>query len=168
MALEIRYARAGDHPGIADILDAAFGGTAERRIVERLRADAEAMFELVAVQDGDLVGSIMFSRLWADSHNLYAALAPLAVRPDLQRKGIGSALTLRGLDAARHFDAAAVLVLGHPEYYPKFGFSASATAQVSAPYSGSPAFMGIALSEGALDAPRMVAYPDAFSATDQG
>ena len=167
MALEIRYARAADHPGIGDVLDAAFGGAAERRIVERLRADAESMFELVALQDGNLVGSIMFSRLWADSHNLYAALAPLAVRPDVQRTGIGSALTLRGLDAARHFDAAAVLVLGHPEYYPKFGFSASATAQVRAPYSGNPAFMGIALVDGALDEPLMVAYPDAFT-VDQG
>ena len=78
MAIEIRYARAGDHARIGDILDAAFGGTAERRIVERLRADAEAMFELVALQDGELVGCIMFSRLWADSHHLYAALAPLA------------------------------------------------------------------------------------------
>jgi putative acetyltransferase len=164
MALEIRYARAGDHPGIGDLLDAAFGGTAERHIVERLRADAESMFELVALQDGELAGSILFSRLWADSHNLYAALAPLAVRPDLQRKGIGAALTLRGLDAARHFDTAAVLVLGHPEYYPKFGFSAAATARVSSPYSGSPAFMGIALVEAALDEPLMVAYPDAFSA----
>ncbi len=164
MALEIRYARATDHPAIGEVLDAAFGGPAERRIVERLRADAESMFELVAIQDGELVGTIMFSRLWADSHNLYAALAPLAVRPDVQRTGIGSALTLRGLDAARHFDAAAVLVLGHPEYYPKFGFSAGATARVSSPYSGSPAFMGIALVEAALDEPLMVAYPDAFSA----
>ena len=77
---------------------------------------------------------------------------------------IGSALTLRGLEAARHFDAAAVLVLGHPEYYPKFGFSNAATAKVSAPWSGSPAFMGIALVDGALDEPLMVAYPDAFSA----
>lgn len=163
MAIEIRYARAGDHAGIGDILDAAFGGTAERRIVERLRADAEAMFELVALQDGELVGCIMFSRLWADSHHLYAALAPLAVRPDLQRTGIGSSLTLRGLEAAKHFDAAAVLVLGHPEYYPKFGFSVAATEKIRAPYSGSPAFMGIALVDGALDEPLMVAYPDAFS-----
>jgi putative acetyltransferase len=81
--------------------------------------------------------------------------------------GFGFELVDEGRNVG-HFDAAAVLVLGHPEYYPKFGFSASATAQVSAPYSGSPAFMGIALSEGALDAPLMVAYPDAFSATDQG
>ncbi|MFM1960020.1 MAG: hypothetical protein RL588_1537 [Pseudomonadota bacterium] len=164
MSIEIRYARAADHPAIGDILDAAFGGPTERRIVERLRADAEAMFELVAVREGEIVGAIMFSRLWADSMNLYSALAPLAVRPDLQGTGIGSALTLRGLDAARHFDAAAVLVLGHPEYYPKFGFSTAATAKVTAPYSGSPAFMGIALMEGALDEPLMVAYPDAFSA----
>lgn len=167
MALEIRYARASDHPAIGDILDAAFGGTAERRIVERLRADAESMFELVALQDGEPVGCIMFSRLWADSMHLYSALAPLAVRPDVQRTGIGSALTRQGLEAARHFDAAAVLVLGHPEYYPKFGFSTEATAKVSAPYSGSPAFMGIALVDGALDEPLMVAYPDAFS-VDQG
>mgnify|MGYP006272207639 CR=1 FL=1 len=168
MSLEIRYARATDHGTIGDVLDAAFGGRAERRIVERLRADAESMFELVALQDGDLVGAIMFSRLWADSMNLYSALGPLAVRPDLQRSGIGSALTIRGLEAARHFDAAAVLVLGHPEYYPRFGFSTAATQKVSAPWSGSPAFMGIALVDGALDEPLMVAYPDAFTAADQG
>lgn len=163
MTIEIRYARAADHSAIGEILDAAFGSAAERRIVERLRADAESMFELVALKDGELVGCIMFSRLWADSMHLYSALAPLAVRPDVQRKGIGSALTLRGLEAARHFDAAAVLVLGHPEFYPKFGFSADATGKVSAPYSGNPAFMGIALVDGALDEPLMVAYPDAFS-----
>ena len=57
---------------------------------------------------------------------------------------------------------APVIVLGHPEYYPKFGFSRQAAAKVKSPYAASPAFMALALEEGALDAPLLVAYPDAF------
>jgi len=55
------------------------------------------------------------------------------------------------------------VVLGHPEYYPKFGFSRGAAAHVKSPYSDSPAFMALALEEGALDGPVLVAYPDAFN-----
>jgi putative acetyltransferase len=130
--------------------------------VERLREDGDVLFELVAEEAGEVVGHILFSRLWSDSVQLFAALAPLAVRPDLQRTGLGGKLVRAGLDSAREFGAHAVLVLGHPAYYPKFGFTAEAATRVKSPYSGSPSFMAIAIESGALDGPLSVVYPDAF------
>jgi putative acetyltransferase len=158
----IRHARPADRPAIRAVLDAAFGRGHEGDIVEHLRADGDLMFELVEEEAGEIVGHVAFSRLWADSVNLYAALAPLSVRPDAQLKGVGQRLTRAGLDTAREFGAHGVLVLGHPAYYPRFGFTAAATAQVSCPYSGLPAFMALELEPGALDAPITLAYPDAF------
>lgn len=158
----IRYARPGDHPAIAAVVEAAFGQPAEARLVERLRADGDALFELVAVEADAVVGHILFSRLWADRYEMFAALAPLAVRPDLQKTGLGSALVRAGLESAKEFGAHGVIVLGHPAYYPRFGFSAETAAKVSSPYAGQPAFMALALEPGAFDAPMTVAYPDAF------
>lgn len=159
----IRYARPEDYVDIAEVNDLAFGQPDEARLIERLRADGDVLFELVAVEDGAVVGHILFSRLFADRAELFAALAPMAVRPGLQRSGTGSALIRAALEAAREFGAHGVLVLGHLEYYPRFGFSAETAAKVASPYSGSPAFMALALEKGAFDQPLRVAYPDAFS-----
>ena len=160
----IRHARPADHAAIRDIVHAAFGQADEADLVERLRAAGDVMFELIEEdENGEIVGNILYSRLWADSVHLYAALAPLAVRPDRQRDGVGKRLTAASLETAKEFGAHAVIVLGHPEYYPKFGFSAQAAAKVKSPYSGSPAFMALALEDGALDEALLVAYPDAFS-----
>lgn len=160
----IRYARAADRPAIAQVVEAAFGQADEARLVERLRVSGDALFELVSADDGgDVNGHILFSRLWADSQHLYAALAPLAVHPGLQRAGVGSALVRASLDSAREFGAHGVIVLGHPAYYPRFGFSADAAAQVRSVYAGGPGFMALALEPGAFDAPLSVSYPDAFS-----
>jgi putative acetyltransferase len=159
----IRYARPSDHQAIARIVEAAFGQADEARLVERLRAAADVLFELVAEQDGEVAGHVLFSRLWADRAELYAALAPLAVAPDVQNSGLGSALTRRSLECAREFGAHGVLVLGHPAYYPRFGFSRGAAENVASPYSASPAFMALALEPGAFDTPVTVAYPAAFS-----
>lgn len=160
----IRYARPADRPAIAQVVEAAFGQADEARLVERLRASGDALFELVSDDGGDVNGHILFSRLWADSQHLYAALAPLAVRPGLQRAGVGSALVRASLDSAREFGAHGIIVLGHPAYYPRFGFSADAAAQVRSVYAGGPGFMALALEPGAFDAPLSVSYPDAFSA----
>lgn len=160
----IRYARAADHPMIAEAVEAAFGKPDEARLVEQIRAGGDGLFELVSENDGQVTGHILFSRLWADSQNLYAALAPLAVRPGLQRTGLGSALTRAGLVCAREFGVHGVIVLGHPAYYPRFGFAAETAAQVRSVYAGGPEFMALALEPGAFDAPVSVSYPDAFSA----
>ena len=160
----IRYAKPADHAAIAAVVTAAFGQPDEARLVERLRADGDVMFELVAEENGAVAGHILFSRLWADRAELYAALAPLAVRPGLQRNGLGSALTRAGLDCCREFGAHGVLVLGHPAYYPRFGFSAQAAAGIRSPYAGNPSFMALALEDGAFDKPITVAHAEAFSA----
>jgi putative acetyltransferase len=159
----IRFARAADHAAIAEVVEAAFGQPDEARLVERLRSGGDVMFELISEDAGQVNGHILFSRLWADSQNLYCALAPLAVRPGLQRAGVGSALTRASLDQAREFGAHGVIVLGHPAYYPRFGFSAETAAQVRSIYAGGPGFMALALEPGAFDAPVSVHYPDAFA-----
>jgi len=158
----IRHARPTDHAAIRSIIEAAFGQTDEGDLVEQLRADGDVMFELVEEEAGEIVGHILYSRLWADSEHLYAALAPLAVQPGRQRSGVGKRLMAASLETAKDFGAHAVLVLGHPEYYPKFGFSRDAAALVKSPYSESPAFLALALEDGALDRPVLVAYPKAF------
>lgn len=161
--MAVRYARTDDHPDIDEVNRLAFGQPDEARLIERLRADGDVLFELVAVNEGRVNGHILFSRLWADRLELFAALAPMAVRPGLQRAGTGSALVRAGLDSAKEFGAHGVIVLGHASYYPRFGFAAETAARVASPYSGSPAFMAIALQTGAFDQPFSVAYPDAFS-----
>jgi putative acetyltransferase len=159
----IRYARPADHAAIAEVVEEAFGRPDEAQLVTRLREAGDVLFELVSEADGALDGHILFSRLWADRSGMFAALAPLAVRPAQQRGGVGGALVRRGLESAREFGAHGVIVLGDPAYYPRFGFAAETAAQVRAPFSGLPAFMALALEPGAFDAPLSVAYPDAFS-----
>lgn len=120
---------------------------------------------MVAIEEGEIVGHILFSTLdvTIDGRAVKAvALAPIAVLPDRQRSGIGSALVRAGLDLARAEGWEAVIVVGHPDYYPRFGFSAASARHLAAPFSGK-AFMALALREGALDgrAGRVV-YPAAF------
>jgi len=158
----IRYARPADHPAIAQLVAQAFGREAEARLVELLRADGDVLFELVSLTEEAIDGHIVFSRLWADRDDLYAALGPLAVRPDVQRTGVGAALMEAALQTAREFGVHGVILLGHPSYYPRFGFSTEATRQVRSRYAGQPAFMGLALEAGAFDAPLTAAFADAF------
>jgi len=161
----IRHAQLADSAAIAAVVSAAFGRPDEAQLVGRLRADGDAMFELVADDAGEVVGHVLFSRLWADRDGLYTALAPLAVRPDRQRAGLGGQLVRAGLAAAPQFGAVGVLVLGDPGYYGRFGFSRAAAARVSCPYSSLEAFQGLALQPGMLDAAMTIAYPSAFSAS---
>jgi putative acetyltransferase len=164
----IRYARPADRPAIDTLVRAAFGRADESRLVDRLRTDEDVMFELVAQEAGEVVGHILFSRLWADRTELYAALAPLAVAPARQNGGHGSSLVRAALESGREFGCHGVLVLGDPAYYGRFGFSAEAARAVSAPYRGLAAFQALALEEGAFDGAMSVGYPDAFADAPSG
>jgi putative acetyltransferase len=162
----VRYPKPAEHDEIAVIIERAFteefGRSNEAELVRRLRADGDVLFELVAEAEGQLVGHILFSRLWADRASLFAAMAPVSVRPGLQRMGTGGVLIRAGVDLCKAFGASGVVVLGHPAYYPKFGFTAAAAAHITSPYAGSPSFMALALEDGAFDAPVTLVYPDAF------
>ncbi len=95
---------------------------------------------------------------------LHAVSAPMAVRPEWQRKGIGSALVWRGLELCRERGKSIAVVLGHPGYYPRFGFAAELAKNLGGPYAGD-AWMALELVPGALDGVKgTVQYPKAFGA----
>jgi putative acetyltransferase len=167
--VEIRGRTAADDSAIRWLNDDAFGGTYESRLIEDLRAADLDAVELVPVENDDIVGHILFSVLATtiDQQAVPAlALAPMAVRPDRQRRGIGSVLVRAGLSLARERDWRAVIVLGHQKYYPRFGFSAALARPLEAPFSGD-AFMALELEPGALRGEKgRVTYPPAFGVTN--
>ena len=163
----MRPATPADFTAIRAVTDAAFGPHTDGRptesaIIDGVRAEGAALVELVAEQDGEVVGHVLFSRMTVTPTRFFAALGPVAVRPDRQRRGHGEALCRAGIEAVGALGAEAVVVLGHPTYYPRFGFSAEAAKSLASPYAGRPAFMALALKPGALAEPLKVAYPAAF------
>lgn len=146
----------------------AFDGEEEARIIEALTRDDLVVLSLVVTEGEKVTGHILFSRLEVevDGRPVKAvALAPMAVLPDHQNKGIGSTLIRRGLDlvSARGFEA--VLVVGHTAFYPRFGFSPDAVRHIACPFQGHDAFMGLELKPGALAGESGACrYPAAFAA----
>jgi putative acetyltransferase len=130
--------------------------------VDGVRAEDRALVELVAEADGEIVGHILFNRMKTEPTKFIAGLGPLAVAPSHQSAGIGAALSRAGIEACRTLGVEAVVVLGHPPYYPRFGFSAGAATKVISPFAGNPAFMALELVPGALSTPIKVDYPAAF------
>lgn len=160
----IRERAPADDNAIQDLNDLAFGGTYESTLIEELRAAGLVAVELVAV-DPLVDGHILFSALdvTIGGKPLRAlALAPMAVQPHRQHQGIGSALVRAGLQRACERGWQAVVVLGHQDYYPRFGFSAALAQPLKAPFSGA-SFMALELEPGTLQggAGRVV-YPPVF------
>lgn len=157
----IRPAAPDDHDAIRAVVAAAFGQPDEAALVDALRADGDALVELVAEQDDAVVGHILFSLLKTTTGARFAALAPLSVAPARQNDGLGMMLMQVGHELCRAAGVEAVIVLGHPAYYPRLGYSAEAARTVTAPFSG-PSFMALALKPGALETPVSVTYAKAF------
>ena len=160
----IRDATARDYPAIRAIIRHAFGQADEADLVEQLRAHGDVLVELVAASDIALQGHILYSPLAikrAGEMVAAAALAPVSVLPAFQRGGIGKALITEGNARCAALGCAAIIVLGHADYYPKFGFSARAAESLEAPFSG-PHFMALELTPGALKAGGCVRYAKAF------
>jgi len=157
----IRQAAAADAAEIRAIVAAAFGQADEADLVDALRADGDALVELVAEDEDFIVGHILFSPLAASSGQRFAALAPLSVTPDRQKDGIGTMLMQVGHELCRKAGIAAVIVLGDTAYYSHAGYSTQAAKTVTAPFSGAH-FMVLALTQGALDTPVTVKYAKAF------
>ncbi len=166
----IRREQPADSAAVAEVNRLAFGQDNEAQLVAELRKaeDFDPTLSLVAVCDGEVVGHILFSAICIESQRgevRALALAPMAVLPDYQRQGIGSALVREGLEACRRAGHRIVVVLGHAEYYPRFGFTPASGYGVKAPFSvPDEAFMLLSLASGGLDGiSGVVCYPAAFS-----
>jgi putative acetyltransferase len=151
--LTIRPETAADREAIARVLHDAFGGDDEVQLVDALRDAGHVLLSLVAEEDGEIIGHIAFSPMTIDSEtDTYAAicLAPVAVTPARQDRGVGSALIKASLDELRATIDGAVLLLGHPTYYPRFGFRPAREFGVHY-QDDRDAFMALELRPGALD-----------------
>jgi putative acetyltransferase len=149
----IRDESAADADAVRGVVRRAFGRDDEASLVDALRADGAVVQSFVAVLEGRIAGHLLFSelRIVGDTATVSAlALAPLAVLPEFQRRGIGSTLVRHGLETCRSRGQAIVIVLGDPDFYARFGFSAARTARLESVFAGRPSFMAIELVEGAL------------------
>jgi putative acetyltransferase len=152
--VHVRLEHPGDEAAIAQVTDAAFGRPDESRIVDAIRRAGHSAISLVAVDDNEVVGHILFTYVAIDPPRPVAdvrGLAPMAVLPSRQRQGIGSTLVEEGLRACARAGARAVVVLGHPEFYPRFGFRPASAYGLGCEYPVlGEAFMAIELVPGAL------------------
>jgi putative acetyltransferase len=129
MSVAVRLEEPRDVDGVRIVHERAFDGPVEAAIVDALRGSPEAV-SLVAAAGDRIVGHILFSPVRIDGARLETVvfgLGPVAVLPELQRQGIGSQLVRAGLDLCRSLGHDAVVVVGHPEYYPRFGFAPADT-----------------------------------------
>lgn len=122
----VRAETPSDQAEVRRVNQLAFGTDNEANLVDALREHATPNLSLVAIEDGQTVGHIFFSPVTIESEtSTFTAmgLAPMAVRPEYQKRGIGSALVEYGLRECRRIGYDIVIVVGHSEYYPRFGFT---------------------------------------------
>ena len=153
MGATIRREEPGDAASIYIVHCAAFPTDAEARLVDRLRDGGKATVSLIAEVGSKLVGHVLFSPVTAagpPASKDGLGLAPVAVLPDYQSCGIGAMLIQHGLSACREASYGFVVVLGHPGYYPRFGFRPASDFGISNEYGADEAFMVIELAEGSL------------------
>jgi len=165
-AAVIREETIEDADGIREVNACAFLRPNEGRLIDRLREDGLIVVSLVATVDRQIIGSAVFSDLpivTAAGIIEAAALAPIAVKPEHQHRGIGSALVREGLRLCKERGKDAVIVLGDPVYYARFGFSSELAKGIIGRYSG-PHWMAIELNEGILRVVEgRVTYSEAFA-----
>ena len=168
MNLRIRPESPADFPQISDLVIAAFGQPDEARLIELIRQSPHYVPELalVAEEEGQIVGQLMLSRIGLASNppSQVLDLAPMAVTPARQRSGVGSALVTHALGEADRRREPLVVVLGHPGYYPKFGFEPASRHGIYPPWPNIPdaAFMVALLSGYKQHYRGTVIYPPAF------
>ncbi len=171
VAVVVRPERPADHAAVAEVVEAAFGGPAEAKLVELLRASDGYVPELalVADRDGAIVGHTMFTyvTLRGEEEREVLQLAPVAVVPQQQGLGIGSELVRAGLERADARHEPLVVVQGHPTYYPRFGFESARRHGIEPPSPdiSDAAFMVLRLPAYDERYRGQIVYPPAFDVT---
>ena len=149
----IRPETPADREAVRGLIETAFERSAEADLVEALRNRSETVTLVAEESGGRVVGQIVFSPVRVEGHDALTSmgLAPVAVAPERQRSGVGSALVRTGLQACREQGVELVVVLGHPEYYPRFGFRPASTLGLRSEYEvPDEVFMALELVPGAL------------------
>jgi putative acetyltransferase len=165
--MNIRYETLPDYTVIAEVNTLAFGQENEAKLVEKIRDSDRYIPELslVAEVENVVVGHILFSYidLVGEQTLQVIGLAPLAVHPQFQRQGIGSALIQTGLEIAEAKTEAIAIVLGHPHFYNRFGFQPSVVYEIESPFPvPEDVFMVKPLQSYQKKYKGKVVYPDAF------
>jgi putative acetyltransferase len=167
MNIEIRPEKPEDYPAIKRVNDLAFEQPNEGLLVEELRRNPHFIPELslVALYKNEVVGHILFLPvriICEDSPAISLALAPMAVLPEHQGKGIGGRLIEEGIAVAKTMEYESIIVVGRPGYYPRFGFQPASKWGLMTPYDWVPdeAFMAIELIQNSLEGKAgMVEFP---------
>ncbi len=164
----VRAERADDCQAVHAVHAAAFPTDAEARLVDRLRSNGKARVSLVADAEGEVVGHILFSPVTVASAT-GLGLAPVAVMPAQQRRGIGIALIDAGLEECRALGVPFVVVLGHPGYYRRFGFERADRFGLQNEYGATDAFMVLELIDGGIpESGGLVRYGTEFADSLRG
>jgi len=165
----IRSEIPSDIPAIDTVNREAFGQDGEARLVRALRKGGDYIpgSSLVAVHEGKIIGHILFAPISIESEDASVpavALAPLSVLFEYQCRGVGSGLVEEGLRICREQGHRIVIVVGHPTYYPRFGFTPAPVRGIKAPFPcRNEVFMAYPLVDGALDGIHgTVRYPPEF------
>ncbi len=172
MDITVRIENEKDYVNIGEINNLAFKQKNEALLIEELRKTKDFISELslVAELEGKIVGHILFYPVKikdGEIEHVTLSLAPMSVHPNYQRKGIGSKLVTEGLKRAREKGYPSVIVIGYPEYYPRFGFTKASTFDIKTPFDvPDNAFMALELVENGLENVKgIVEYPKPFLET---
>jgi putative acetyltransferase len=160
MSFEIRADIASDYNAIDQINDLAFGETEQSRIIRELRQSGDALWSNIGILNGQPIAHVQIYRVLIDDKDIAIGLGPVSVLPAFQKQGYGSALIRAGLAETNPEIHQAIFVLGHVDYYPRFGFRSDIGAEYISPWPR-PAFMGMRLS---YAAPRSgtLKFPQAY------
>jgi putative acetyltransferase len=167
--IEVRIEQSDDIDVVRLVNDQAFGQSDEGRIVDSLRNNCEGILSLVAFLNNQIVGHILFSPATLDTNDSLIegmGLAPMAVLPEFQNRGIGSELVAEGLRHIKRMQCPFVIVLGHDQYYPRFGFQTASQYGLRCQWDGVPdeAFMVLIINASTMkDVSGIVRYRDEFN-----